>query len=75
MIMSDDYFTTTRAQQLNVWVAGLMLKGAGWAAAILIGIGLVIWAIYGIGLLLPEASRETPSPYGALDVPAVTEVA
>jgi len=73
--MSDDYFTTTRTQQLNVWVAAQMLKGAGWAAAVLIGTALTIWAIYGIGLLLPEASRETPSPYGAVDVPAVTQVA
>jgi Intrinsic membrane protein PufX len=73
-MMSDDYFTTTRSQQLYVWVAAQMLKGAGWAAALLIGVGLTIWVIYGIGLLLPEASRETPSPYGALEQPVETEI-
>jgi hypothetical protein len=64
--MADDYFQTSRRASLTTWVTGEMLRGAGWAALFLIAVGLTIWAIYGVGLLLPAESRETPDPMAAL---------
>jgi hypothetical protein len=64
--MADDYFQTSRRASLTTWVTGEMLRGAGWAALVLIVIGLALWAIYGVGLLLPAESRETPDPMAAL---------
>jgi hypothetical protein len=58
---------------LRVWALGQMVWGAFLAGAFLIGIGLLVWSIYLVGLLLPEESRQTPSPYGALEAPLVAE--
>jgi Intrinsic membrane protein PufX len=66
MTMADDYFEPSRRGSLTVWVTGEMLRGAGWAALVLIVIGFTLWAIYGVGLLLPAESRETPDPMAAL---------
>jgi hypothetical protein len=66
MTMADDYFQTSRRTNLTAWITGEMLRGAGWAAAFVIAVGLVLWAIYGVGLLLPAESRETPDPMAAL---------
>ncbi len=64
--MSDDYFSEKRTTNLVFWVTGQMAKGMLYAAVFVIGIGLLLWAIYGVGLLLPEESKQAPSPYGAL---------
>ncbi|MBS3981019.1 MAG: RC-LH1 core complex protein PufX [Rhodobacteraceae bacterium] len=71
--MPNDYFEETKQTNLVFWSLGQMLKGAGYAAAFVIAIGLALWAIYLVGLLLPEESRQTPSPFGALDAPYVAE--
>lgn len=71
--MPNDYFNETKQTNLVFWSLGQMLKGAGYAAAFVIAISLVLWAIYLVGLLLPEESRQTPSPYGALEAPYETE--
>ena len=71
--MPNDYFEETKQTNLVFWSLGQMLKGAGYAAAFVIAIALLLWAIYLVGLLLPEESRQTPSPYGALDAPYVAE--
>ena len=71
--MPNDYTQESRQTQLVFWSLGQMLKGAGLAAAFLVGVSLVVGAIYLIGLLLPEESRQTPSPYGALKLPFVAE--
>lgn len=72
--MPNDYFNESKETSLAFWGLGQMLKGALYAAAFLLAIGIFIWAIYLIGLLLPEESRQTPSPYGALEAPLVIEV-
>jgi hypothetical protein len=72
-MMSNDYFNESKETSLVFWSLGHMLKGALYAAAFVVVIGLFIWAIYLIGLLLPEESRQTPSPYGALETPLVAE--
>lgn len=69
--MSNDYFNESKEASLMFWGLGQMLKGAAYAAAFLIAIVLFVWAIYLVGLLLPEESRQTPSPYGALQTPLV----
>jgi len=66
--MPNDYFQESKQTNLVFWSLGQMLKGAGYAAAFVIAIGLSLWALYLIGLLLPEESRQTPSPYGALEL-------
>jgi Intrinsic membrane protein PufX len=75
-MMSDDlhYINISRKQVLYTWILAQMARGAGWAAAFVIVLGLVLWAIYGVGLLLPAETRETPAPMGAVAVPLTTEV-
>jgi hypothetical protein len=61
--MSDDnYFSLSRKAQLNAWIAGQMLRGAGWAAAVVVGFGLVLAVMAYLGTWLPAESRETPDP-------------
>ena len=64
--MSNDYIEESRSTKLAFWGLGQMMKGAALGAAFIISIGVFMWAIYLLGLLLPEESRQTPSPYGAL---------
>lgn len=71
--MPNDFFEESGQTRLVFWGLGQMMKGAAVAAAFLFGIGILIWAIYLIGLLLPEQSRETPSPYGALEMRIVAD--
>ena len=63
-----DYAKLTRKQVLFGWALVQMSRGAGIAAACVIVLGLGLYALYGIGLLLPAESRETPPPMGALIV-------
>ena len=72
--MPNDYTQESKQTQLMFWGLGQMMKGAALAAAFVVLVGLVVWAIYLLGLLLPEESRQTPSPYGALEVPLVASV-
>ena len=69
--MSDDYFNEGRTAQLTYWGLGQMMKGAAYAAAFLVAVGVVLGAIYAVSLLLPEESKQAPSPYGALEQPIV----
>jgi hypothetical protein len=72
--MPNDYYNESGQTRLAFWGLGQMLKGAGYAAAFVIAVGLFLWGLYLIGLLLPEESRQTPSPYGALEAPVLAEV-
>jgi hypothetical protein len=64
--MSDNHdFLRTNADnsfRLRADVLALMLKGAGYAAVFCLVIWFAISAIYGVGKLLPEQSRETEDP-------------
>lgn len=76
--MSDKpYYHEEGQGALRGWVLTKMLSGAGYAALFLTAIGFLIWAIYGIGQLLPEDSKTAPDPIlrGALDAPAVIATA
>ena len=72
--MSDDYYSESRTTNLVFWVTGQMAKGMLYAAVFVIGIGLVLWALYGVSLLLPEASKQGPSPFSALVIDTQTEL-
>ena len=69
--MPDKYYDEKTLTGLTFWVTGQMLKGAGLAAGFVIAVALVLWAIYGVGLLLPAESRETPDPMAAMAQPLV----
>ncbi|THD85570.1 1-deoxy-D-xylulose-5-phosphate synthase [Aliigemmobacter aestuarii] len=71
--MPNDFLEESRQTRLAFWGLGQMMKGAAYAAIFLVGIGVFLWAIYLLGLLLPEESRQTPSPYGALEMRVVPE--
>jgi len=48
--------------RLTADITWLMLKGAGYAAAILLAVWLIIAVIALIGKALPDESRDTPDP-------------
>jgi len=73
--MSDDYFSEKRTTSLVFWVTGHMAKGMLYAALFVIGIGLALWVLYSIGRLLPEESKQAPSPYGALVIDTPVQLA
>ena len=61
--MSDDnYFSISRRAQMTAFITGQMLRGAGWAAAVVVGFGLALTVIAFIGTWLPSESRDTPDP-------------
>ncbi|WP_167850870.1 RC-LH1 core complex protein PufX [Tabrizicola caldifontis] len=60
--MSDDYFREGRFAGLAYWGLGQMMKGAGMAAIFVFSVGLILWAIYGVSLLLPDESKQAPDP-------------
>lgn len=62
--MSDKiYGEISHMTALRYWALGQMLRGMGWAAAFSIALGLVLLVIWGVSMLLPQASKEAPSPY------------
>ena len=61
----DDQHPTIR---LRVWALGQMIWGAFLAGVIVLAIGGVLVAIWLAGMLLPERSKEAPSPYGAIEI-------
>ncbi|OYX26608.1 MAG: hypothetical protein B7Z10_02705 [Rhodobacterales bacterium 32-66-7] len=76
--MSDDnYFSISRRAQLTSWITGQMLRGAGWAALVVVGFGLTLTVIWFIGTWLPPESRETPDPntWSSLSLPPVAHLA
>lgn len=69
-----DYIEESPGQRLRNWILSEMLRGAGYAAVVLIGIGAVIGLIWVVGQFLPEDSKNAPPPmpYSALEAPALT---
>ena len=62
--MTDEktYFANDRRSILRNWVMSEMLRGGGYAALVVVGIGVLIWGIYLFGLLLPADSKNAPPP-------------
>ena len=68
-----DYINETPGQRLRNWILSEMLRGAGYAAAVLLAIGATIGLIWVVGQFLPDDSKNAPPPmpYSALDAPVV----
>ncbi|MCC6001087.1 MAG: RC-LH1 core complex protein PufX [Pararhodobacter sp.] len=61
--MSDlDYTGQTRTGRLRSWILSEMLRGAGYTAAVLLAIGLILGAIRVVAWFLPEDSQNAPPP-------------
>ncbi len=64
--MSENHDYLTRGESSRFSLSGdillLMLKGAGYAAIVCLAIWFTIGAMYWVGLLLPDESRETEDP-------------
>jgi hypothetical protein len=64
--MSDYDFKEGRTATLTYWALGHMAKGMGLALAFCVAIGVIFAVIWGVSLLLPDASKTMPSPYGQI---------
>lgn len=75
--MSDEqlYEGQSHIIRLRVWALGQMVWGAFMAGVVLAGIAAFIAVVWVISQLLPEQSKQMPSPYGALETaqPQVTQ--
>ena len=69
------YFQTSRPAQIRSFITMEMLRGAGYAAALVLTLGLGLWAIYLLGLLLPEDSKLAPPPMPYSMVQPLTDTA
>ena len=68
--MSDQnlYEGDTHIIRLRVWALGQMVWGAFLAGAVLSVIGAILLAVWIVSMILPEASKQAPSPYGAIEI-------
>ncbi|MBR3369349.1 MAG: RC-LH1 core complex protein PufX [Rhodobacteraceae bacterium] len=66
-----DYIRQTTSERIRNWILYEMLRGAGYAATVLVGIGAIIALIYIVSLFLPEDSKNAPPPmpYSQIDAP------
>jgi hypothetical protein len=58
---------------LRVWALGQMVWGAFLAGAVLTVLIAILYGIWALGLLLPDASKEAPPPMGAIHAPLLPE--
>ena len=74
--MSDDFMQQKPGSALRSWALYQMMAGAGWAALFLLAVTALLLAVWGVGLLLPEESKQAPDPNAFLiTAPAETQVA
>lgn len=73
--MSNDYYSENRTTSLVFWVTGQMAKGMLYALVFVLLMGATYAVIYGVGQLLPEESKQAPSPFGALVIQSPVELA
>ena len=68
--MSDEHYFEGQSPviRLRVWALGQMVWGGFMAGGVLAAIAGVLLAIWGVSLLLPEQSKQAPSPYSALEI-------
>jgi len=76
--MSDDNLLELSSRtRLFYEIMGLMMKGAGYAAVVVVGVWFFIYAIFLVGKLLPEESKEaadpTPLSFNEYVVPAASD--
>ena len=68
--MSDEHFYEGESPvvRLRVWALGQMVWGALLAGIGVAIVGVVLLVIWGVSLLLPEESKQAPSPYTGLEI-------
>ena len=68
--MSDEQFFEDQnpVVRLRVWALGQMVWGAFMAGVGVVAVGVILLIVWGIGMLLPEESKQAPSPYGSLEI-------
>ncbi|WGV17447.1 RC-LH1 core complex protein PufX [Fuscovulum ytuae] len=72
----NDFLQQKPGAALRSWALYQMMAGAGWAALFVLSVAALLFAVWGIGLLLPEESKQAPDPNAFLiTAPAVTDVA
>ena len=59
---NDNILDMSEKSRLTADITLLMLKGAGYAAAFILALWLIIAVIALIGRALPDESRDTPDP-------------
>ena len=72
-MMSNEpyYHEPNKTIHLRVWALGQMVWGAFLAGIFVLVIGGSLLAIWGLGLLLPEESKQAPDPMGwVIEAPA-----
>lgn len=74
--MTDEHLYEGQSHEirLRVWALGQMVWGAFMAGVVLAGIAAILGVVWVIGQLLPEQSKQMPSPYGALEIIQSVEV-
>jgi hypothetical protein len=74
--MSDKNFFDEQSPvvRLRVWALGQMVWGAFIAGIGVVIVGAVLLVILGVSHLLPEQSKQAPSPYGALELAAPADL-
>ncbi len=74
--MSDNFYEQKPGSALRSWALYQMMAGAGWAALFCVAVASILLAVWGIGLLLPEESKQAPDPNAYLiTAPAETRLA
>jgi hypothetical protein len=56
------YIEQNVIQRLRAWVLAEMFRGAWYAFVFIASIGVILGAIWAVGLLLPEDSKNAPPP-------------
>lgn len=74
--MSNEHYFEEQSPliRLRMWAFGQMAWGAFMAAAGLMVIGVILLVIWGISHLLPEQSKQMPSPYTSMIVAPLVSV-
>ena len=76
--MSNEHYFEEQSPliRLRIWAFGQMAWGAFMAATGLLILGVILLVIWGISHMLPEQSKQAPSPYTSMIVaPLVTDIA
>ncbi len=70
-MVEHDYIQETKTQRLRNWVLSEMLRGAGYALAFLLVIGVIYGIIWGIGQFMPDErlNAPPPMPFSAIHAP------
>lgn len=68
--MSDEHYYDGQSTvvRMRVWALGQMVWGAFMAGIGLAIVGAILLVIWGVSLLLPEQSKQAPSPYTGLEI-------